>query len=154
MDSDYWEPMYLRNEELISKKKHSFIKRFDKKPQYGISIAMNEDKKGFPILKMDNITKILADDKSIKYADIDERLFNKFKLKKFDVLFNRVNAEEYVGRTGIYLMEGEHTFASYLVRVDSGSENLNCYLTAYLNSSYGQTALSRVKRRAVNQANI
>lgn len=51
-------------------------------------------------------------------------------------------------------MDGEHTFASYLVRVDSGKSYTNCYLAAYLNCKYGKTALQRVKRRAVNQANI
>lgn len=153
-DADYWEPSYLRNEEVIKSKKHSLTKEFAPNPQYGISVAMNEEGVGYSILKMDNIMEMLAEDKDAKFADVSAKTFNQFKLKKFDVLFNRVNSDEFVGRTGIYLMDGEHTFASYLVRVDSGKPHTNCYLATFLNTKYGKTALQRVKRRAVNQANI
>lgn len=153
-DADYWEPSYLKNEDIITAKKHSKTKNIAPNPQYGISIAMNEEANGYSILKMDNIMEMLAEDKDAKFADISEKTFNQFQLKKFDVLFNRVNSDEFVGRTGIYLMDGKHTFASYLVKVDSGKPYTNCYLTAYLNCKYGKTALQRVKRRAVNQANI
>jgi type I restriction enzyme S subunit len=153
-DADYWEPSYLRNEDIISAKKHSQTKGIAPNPQYGISVAMNEDGNGYSILKMDNIMAMLAEDKDAKFADISEKIFNQFQLKKFDVLFNRVNSDDFVGRTGIYLLDGKHTFASYLVRVNSGKDYTNCYLTVYLNCKYGKTALQRVKRRAVNQANI
>lgn len=153
-DADYWEPSYLRNENTITTKKHSKTKEIAPNPQYGISIAMNEEGNGYSILKMDNIMEMLAEDKDAKFADISGKIFNQFQLKKFDVLFNRVNSDEYVGRTGIYLLDGSHTFASYLVRVDSGKAYTNCYITVYLNCKYGKTALQRVKRRAVNQANI
>jgi type I restriction enzyme S subunit len=153
-DADYWEPSYLRNEDIVTIKKHSKTKGIAPNPQYGISVAMNEEGNGYSILKMDNIMEMLAEDKDAKFADISEKMFKQFELKKFDVLFNRVNSDEFVGRTGIYLMDGKHTFASYLVKVDSGKPFTNCYLTAYLNCKYGKTALQRVKRRAVNQANI
>jgi restriction endonuclease S subunit len=115
---------------------------------------MNEDGKGYKILKMDDIVGLLATDENAKYADISQRIFNQFKLNKYDVLFNRVNSDEFVGRTGIYLLDGEHTFASYLVRITSEYTYQNCYLNVFLNCSYGYHALQRVKRRAVNQANI
>jgi type I restriction enzyme S subunit len=153
-DADYWEPSYLKNEGIITTKKHTKTKNIAPNPQYGISVAMNEEGKGYSILKMDNIMEMLAEDKDAKFADVSEKIFKQFQLKKFDVLFNRVNSDDFVGRTGIYLIDGKHTFASYLVKVDSGKEHTNCYLTAYLNCKYGKTALHRVKRRAVNQANI
>lgn len=153
-DADYWEPSCLRNEDILTSKNHLQTKRLAPNPQYGISIAMNEEARGYSILKMDNIMELLAEDKDAKYAVISEKTFKQFQLKKFDVLFNRVNSDEFVGRTGIYLLDGEHTFASYLVRVDSGKSYTNCYLSVFLNCKYGKTALQRVKRRAVNQANI
>ena len=153
-DADYWEPFYLRNEDIIKAEKHTQTKNIAPNPQYGISVAMNEDREGYPILKMDNIMGMLAEDKDAKFADVSQKIFRQFQLKKFDVLFNRVNSDDFVGRTGIYLLDGEHTFASYLVKVDSGKSYTNCYLTAYLNCKYGKSALHRVKRRAVNQANI
>mgnify|MGYP003815075809 CR=1 FL=1 len=154
IDADYWKPYYLRNEELLRSKNGFPIKTLVPNPQYGISIAMNEEGKGFPIMKMDNIMEVLADDSGLKYANINLKTFKQFQLNKYDVLFNRVNSEDYVGRTGINLLEGNFTFASYLVRINSGIDYTNCYLTLYLNSKYGKTALHRVKRRAVNQANI
>ena len=153
-DSEYWEPAYLRNEDLLKSKNHMQTKQLAQNPQYGISIAMNETGNGYSILKMDNIMDVLAEDKDAKYADISPKLFKQFQLNKFDVLFNRVNSDEFVGRTGIYLLDGEHTFASYLVKVDTQEPHTNCYLTAFLNCKYGKTSLQRVKRRAVNQANI
>ncbi len=153
-DADYWHPSFLRNEATITSKEHIKTKIIAPNPQYGISVAMNEEGNGYPILKMDNIIDILAEDNNAKSADIPQKVFRQFQLKKFDVLFNRVNSDDYVGRTGIYLLEGEHTFASYLVRIDSGVSHVNCYLSAYLNCIYGKTALQRVKRRSVNQANI
>lgn len=153
-DSEYWEPTYLRNEDLLKSKKHTQTKQLAPDSQYGISIAMNETGIGYPILKMDNIMDMLAEDKDSKFADISAKTFQHFRLKKFDVLFNRVNSDEFVGRTGIYLLDGEHTFASYLVRVDTQKIHTNCYLTVFLNCKYGKISLQRVKRRAVNQANI
>ena len=154
IDSQYYEPQYIQNQEKINKKNTKYIKEFMHSPQYGISIAMNEHNIGYKILKMDDINDILANDEKAKFADISNKSFAQFKLKQFDVLFNRVNSDEYVGKTGIYLLKGEHTFASYLVRLQSDKTYQNCYLSTFLNCKYGYNILQRVKRRAVNQANI
>lgn len=154
IDSDYYDPYYIRNESKLEQKNTMQVKDFMSTPQYGISIAMNEDNIGYKMLKMDDILDVFANDETAKSADITENQFKKFELKKFDVLFNRVNSDEYVGRTGIYLLDGKHTFASFLVRITSEKTYQNCYLTIFLNSKYGKNVLQRVKRRAVNQANI
>ena len=154
IDAEYYDPFYLKNEEIITRKEWSHIGDLISKVQYGLSLGMNEEKVGYKILKMDDIIGILADDSNCKYVDIDSKTFLKFKLEKGDVLFNRVNSEEFVGRTGIYLLDGDHTFASYLIRVRAKNYFTNFYITIYLNTKYGKTALRRVMRRAVNQANI
>ena len=44
--------------------------------------------------------------------------FLHFFLSKFDILYNRTNSAELVGKTGIYLGENNiRTFASYLIRL-------------------------------------
>ncbi|MFC2130051.1 restriction endonuclease subunit S [Bacteroidota bacterium] len=154
IDSDYYYPFYIRNADIIQKIPNKFVKDFMSYPQYGLSIAMNEENIGYKILKMDDIIGIFADDQDAKYANISKKLFDQYKLKRFDVLFNRVNSDDFVGRTGIYLLDGEHAFASYLVRITSEHSYQNCYLTIFLNCKYGYNSLQRVKRRAVNQANI
>lgn len=154
IDAEYYDPFYLRNESEITKKKWCHIRDLLSKVQYGLSLAMNEERIGYKILKMDDIIGILADDSNCKYVDIDSKTFLRFKLEKGDVLFNRVNSEEFVGRTGIYLLDGKHTFASYLIRIRAKNYFTNFYITIYLNTKYGKISLKRVMRRAVNQANI
>ena len=154
IDAQYYDPFYIRNERIIKKKRTKHVSSFMHQPQYGISIAMNEDGIGYKMLKMDDIVGIFASDENAKYAEITEETFEDFELNKFDVLFNRVNSDEFVGRTGIYFLDGEHTFASYLVRITSDNTYANCYLTIFFNCKYGYNCLQRVKRRAVNQANI
>ena len=154
IDAEYYDPVYLRNEESIKNKTWDYLGNYLVICQYGISIAMNEVGDGYKMLKMDDIIGILADDANAKYAPISEDLFKKYKLNKKDVLFNRVNSEEFVGRTGIYLLDGDHTFASYLIRIRAKQDYANSYITIFLKTKYGQKTLRRVSRRAVNQANI
>lgn len=154
IDAEYYDPYFLRYEALIRRKQWCKIGDLVDKVQYGLSLAMNEDGKGYKILKMDDIIGILADDSNCKYIDIDEETFEMYRLKKGDILFNRVNSEEFVGRTGIYLLDGLHTFASYLIRMKAKEYFTNFYITIYLNTEYGRVSLKRVMRRAVNQANI
>jgi len=154
IDAKYYDPVYLRNEKLIEKKTFTFIKKLISNCDYGISIAMNTEVIGYKMLKMDDIIGILADDSNCKFADIPEKLFKKYRLMKGDILFNRVNSEEFVGRTGIYLLDGKHTFASYLIRIRTKEDYTNFYITIFLNSLYGKVTLNRVSRRSVNQANI
>ncbi|MCI4464151.1 MAG: restriction endonuclease subunit S [Caldisericum sp.] len=154
LDAEYYEPYFLRYEALVRRKQYCKIGDFVNKVQYGLSLAINEDGVGYKILKMDDIIGILADDSNCKYIDIDEKTFEMYRLKKGDILFNRVNSEEFVGRTGIYLLDGLHTFASYLIRMKAKEYFTNFYIAVYLNTEYGRVSLKRVMRRAVNQANI
>lgn len=153
-DSEYYSPIYIKNKERIIKKDWKFIGELLVRVQYGLSLAMNEEENGEKILKMDDIMNILADDSKCKYVPIDKTTFAKYQLKYGDILFNRVNSEEFVGRTGIYLLNENHTFASYLIRLKAKDFYSNFYITAFLNSDTGKLSLRRVMRRAVNQANI
>lgn len=154
VDSDYYDAEYIINEKKIQSKDHCSIDNLLEIKQYWLSLAMNEDGIWYKILKMDNIIGILASDSDSKYVDIDHTQFESFTLQKWDVLFNRVNSEEYVWRTWIYLLEGEHTFASYLIKIRAKEYYTNFYISIFLNSRHGRTSLNRVKRRSVNQANI
>jgi len=153
LDAEYYQPEYLID---FSKGKWKPIGEISEICQYGLSKAMNEDKNGFPIFKMNDIKDAFLVDEELKYADISKELFNQFKLQKNDVLFNRVNAEEFVGRTGIFKLDGSYTFASYLVKlkVRKNSHILPDYLNLFLNSSFGIKQIRRYRRRAVNQANV
>lgn len=94
--------------------------------QYGINEAMNTDNVGYKIFRMNEIiNKEMFDNGSMKYANISETEFLKYKLKKGDILFNRTNSIEHVGKTGIFLLDGDYCYASYLIRVVVNQELAN-----------------------------
>lgn len=124
--------------------------------QYGISIEMNTDSVGYPIYRMNEIHDMLCDLDVDKCADITQAEFDRFALKDRDVLFNRTNSFEWVGRTGIYYQNDDiqRTFASYLVRLNPKDSILPEYLCAYLNCKYGEWDVKRRARQSINQTNV
>ncbi len=124
--------------------------------EYGLSLAMNDEKIGYPMFKMDDINDGFLFDDDVRYADIPQALFEQFKLQYDDVLFNRVNSIDFVGRTGIYKLKRDAVFASYLIRLQVKKDGgvLSDYLNIFLNSKYGRKQINKYARRAVNQANV
>lgn len=125
--------------------------------QYGLSIDMNENGDGCKIYRMNEISDMFCDREINKYAKITTNQINKFKLKDNDVLFNRTNSLDFVGRTGIFKKFSEQNlvFASYLIRVRTNeTEVLPEYLTAFLNTKYGIQDAKRRARISINQSNI
>lgn len=117
---------------------------------------MNTDSVGYPIYRMNEIHDMLCDLDADKYADITQADYNKFALKNGDVLFNRTNSYEWVGRTGIYYQNDDiqRTFASYLVRLNPQDSILPEYLCAYLSCKYGEWDVKRRARQSINQTNV
>lgn len=125
--------------------------------QYGISIEMNENDKGYPIYRMNEMHNMLCDLDVDKCADISKSDYERFALKDKDVLFNRTNSFEWVGRTGIYYVNDDikRTFASYLVRFNPDEKILLPeYLCAFLNSKQGVWDVKRRARQSINQTNV
>ncbi|NCC18200.1 MAG: restriction endonuclease subunit S [Bacteroidia bacterium] len=118
---------------------------------------MNVDNLGYPIYRMNEIHNMLCDLEVAKFADISEKEFEIFELKDGDVLFNRTNSYEWVGRTGIYYLNDniKRTFASYLVRfVTDKKIILPEYLTTFLNTKQGVSEIKRRARQSINQTNV
>ena len=92
---------------------------------------------------------------SMKCADISTEEFAKYKLRKGDLLFNRTNSIEHVGKTGLFDLDGEYCFASYLVRVmPDTSKILPKFLENMMNSLIFQEEAKGKASKSVNQANI
>ena len=127
-----------------------------KKTQYGISKAMNTEKRGFPILRMDNITYDgHLDIANLKYIEIDRKIAEKYLLNKGDILFNRTNSKELVGKTTTFNIDGEYVFASYLIRlVPDRSIVVPEFISVFLNSRAGKKILFDISRQAIGMANI
>jgi len=130
------------------------IGRILKKCEYGISISMNTESRGFPIFRMNELDNCFAL-RPEKFAAIPRQLFEQYRLNENDVLFNRTNSFDFVGRTGIVKDQTDCTFASYLIRlVPDKSIILPEYLAAYLNTQFGIDQIKRRAMRSINQANV
>ena len=91
----------------------------------------------------------------MKFADIDRAEFEKYKLQPGDVLFNRTNSFELVGKTGIFDLLGDYCFASYLVRVLLNKKvMLPEFLNYFMNSERFQDSVKKKASKSINQANI
>lgn len=122
--------------------------------QYGLSISAGSDGQ-YPMLRMMNIEDGLCVENDIKYVDLNNKDFEAYRLVHGDVLFNRTNSYELVGRTGVYELNGDHVFASYLVRIKTNTEKLEPkFLTLYLNSDFGRRQVLAYATKAVSQANV
>ena len=153
IDSDFYTKAPIINPNLLYKKIGDCISF----SQYGISIAMNENRQGIPIYRMNEIHNLLCDLNVSKYAEVSDDEFTTFKLNNKDVLFNRTNSYEWVGRTGIYYQNDsiDKVFASYLVRfVPNSKIILPEYLATYLNTKQGIWDIKRRARQSINQTNV
>lgn len=125
--------------------------------QYGLSEKMNEAGIGYKIFRMNEIVAgRMVDNGNMKCADIPAAEFAKYRLHKGDVLFNRTNGSlDHVGKSGLFDLDGDYCFASYLVRVvpDPGKV-LPPFLTLMMNShAFRQEAISKAVKSA-GQNNI
>lgn len=122
--------------------------------QYGLSVQILDEGK-YPIIRMNNLESGYVIDNDLRYVDIDDDLFSQHKLEKGDILFNRTNSYELVGKVGIFLLQGDFTFASYLIRLRAKPQLVYpSYLNLYLNLEKTQNKLRSLATRGVSQSNI
>ena len=86
---------------------------------------------------------------------MSEAMAVEFTVREGDLLFNRTNSAELVGKIGIFKLPGTYLFASYLVRVSTNRDKLLPeFLNYFLNSPKGQLAVKAFATPGVSQANI
>lgn len=120
--------------------------------QYGTSAKSQKSGK-VPVLRMGNIQNGKIDWTDLAYTS-DEDEINKFILRKGDVLFNRTNSPELVGKTGIYKGERPAIFAGYLIRIKNYPDLNSEYLNYCLNTVYAREFCQQVKTDGVSQSNV
>ena len=121
--------------------------------EYGSSAKSKESGK-IPVLRMGNIQDGKVDYSDLVFTDDDSEI-KKHLLKFNDVLFNRTNTVDLVGKTAIFKSKMPAIFAGYLIRINVNnnlldSDYLNYWLNARVAKNYSQLVLSV----AVGQANI
>lgn len=122
--------------------------------QYGMSVKGNPAGNR-PILRMTNQVDGQIVGRNLQYVEISDGEFEKFRVERGDILFNRTNSLDLVGRTAIFDIEGEFVFASYLIRLRTDEKKLNpFFLNCYFNTDEIQARLKSIATRAVSQSNI
>lgn len=121
--------------------------------EYGTSSKSQREGK-IPVLRMGNIQECKIDWNNLVYTS-DTAEINRYSLKKNDILFNRTNSEELVGKTAIYKGEYPAIFAGYLIRINIKKNLIDAdYLNICLNSKKLREYGFSVMTSSVNQANI
>jgi type I restriction enzyme, S subunit len=123
---------------------------------YGTSNPSNTSGEGLPVLRMNNISdcgQLLLTD--LKHVVLKDAEAEKHLLADGDLLFNRTNSRELVGKTGLWRGAFPAVAASYLIRVRVDiSQVLPDFVWAWMNTPYFKQRLFDVSRRAVGMANI
>jgi type I restriction enzyme S subunit len=123
--------------------------------KYGSSSKTNEDSSGVPILRMGNIQDGELDFSKLKYLPLDHDEFPSLHLQDGDLLFNRTNSPELVGKTAVYRSQiSPCSFASYLIGVRFSGSYVPEIASAFINSAYGKRWIKSVVVQQVGQANV
>ena len=167
--------IYLRKEELVNlhflnkslfSRMFGDIKTNDKnweikklgevvETQYGTSKKATSVVGEFPILRMNNITYSgEMDYKDLKYIELSDSEKEKFLLKKGELLFNRTNSKELVGKTGLFNLDIPMAFAGYLIRIKPSNLIHSKFLLFFMNSEFMKKLLYNKAKNIVGMANI
>lgn len=122
--------------------------------EYGVSISCDDNAENIPVLRMNNIFNGEFEVSDLKYAPASE--LSGLLLKEKDVLFNRTNSWEHVGKTAIWKNQlAKASFASYMVRLIPDIElMIPEFLSYWLQLDDVQTAIRTFATPGVQQVNI
>ena len=124
--------------------------------RYGSSRKASDGDEGkYPYLRMNNITYSgeldLTDTKTI---DIPDDELDKCTVKRGDLLFNRTNSKELVGKTCVYNRDEMMVLAGFVVRVRLNDKALPEFVSAFMNTDFSKAMLLAMCKAAIGQANI
>ena len=122
--------------------------------RYGTSKPAVEGGK-YPYLRMNNLTADgHLDLNDLKYIDIPDDEIEKCVVRKGDILFNRTNSIELVGKTAVFDLPEDMVIAGYIIRVRLNERILPEVFSQYMNLEALKDILRSMAKGAVNQANI
>lgn len=140
---------------IKSKYKFKKIKQMILKTQYGLSLKADLNSNNSPMLRMNNIQNGELNIQDLKYIKHDDKKIKNYILNKGDVLFNRTNSKELVGKCAVFKLDKIYTFASYLIRVKLNFKIVNPdYFVYILNSFIGRKQIDATSRQITGQVNI
>ena len=125
------------------------------KAQYGTSNKANEKSGKYKIIRMCNITyNGQLDFSDMKYIDLPEKEKKKYLVYKGEVLFNRTNSKELVGKTAVFKENEPMSYAGYLIKIIPNEKANGEFISAYMNTKYIKEKLFNMAKNIVGMANI
>lgn len=121
---------------------------------YGLNTAMEAEPNGIPILRMGNIQDSEISLSGLKYAVLDNDTKTKYNIRRGDILFNRTNSRELVGKVAIAREDLNASFASYLIRLRVNGDHDPFFVHSVLSSPQYQSLLRSISTPGASQANI
>lgn len=123
---------------------------------YGSSTKASDTGAGLPLIRMANVTYAGdLDLSSLKYVELEPDEAARYSLEQGDILFNRTNSKELVGKTGLWDGRIDAVAASYFIRLRVDRQRVApYYLWAFMNTRYMKRVLFDTARGAIGQANI
>lgn len=132
------------------------VLKLSESTQYGTAEKANEEGRGLPVLRMGNLTyEGRIDLGALKHVELSAADQQKLDLRDGDVLFNRTNSIELVGKTAAWHHGPGFTFAGYLIRLRMTPKvALGDYVVAAMNSASGKRLLRATAKPSINMANL
>ncbi len=123
--------------------------------QYGTSKELNEESKGYPVLRLNEFDSSFISTPSKFCEKIDSEVFSSLRLLQNDVLICRTNGNsKYVGKSALVPEDTQYAYASYLFKIRPITELINSStLVAFLNSKFGRVEIEKYSM-ASNQVNF
>jgi type I restriction enzyme, S subunit len=123
--------------------------------QYGTSEKANTNADGVAVIRMNNIVDGEFDLTSLKHLRLSQAEMDRLLLEEGDILFNRTNSKELVGKCAVFHASGDFVFASYLIRVRADPAKTDAhFLACVINSPIGRQQINALSRQIIGQANI
>ena len=121
---------------------------------YGTSESTN-DVDGIPVLRMGNLADGKIYTKDLVYLNLTEEEIERYRLNKGDILFNRTNSYDLVGKVALFALDGDYTFASYLVRLVINKNIADpAYVNFFMNLESSQRKIRDFATKGVQQVNV
>lgn len=125
-----------------------------KSADYGTSEKSGESGE-WPVLRMNNINSTgRMDLTDLKYMDLEAKELDRYLVRKGDILFNRTNSPDLVGKTAIFRCSEPMAYAGYLIRLRVNTQADPEYIAAFLNTIYAKRVLRGMCKSIIGMANI
>ncbi|WP_431470901.1 restriction endonuclease subunit S [Sphingosinithalassobacter sp. LHW66-3] len=122
---------------------------------YGVNASLGNEPVGHAILRMGNLQDGYIDATDVKWAEIAEADAEVLALDVGDILFNRTNSRDLVGKVALVREPTDFLYASYIVRLRVNRSVADpYYLFAVMHSGRAQSQFKSIATPGVSQSNI